>query len=385
MFLKVNNEFDLLDFSPKYVQFLKRPEHLTYLLLRRKIRRSWFNKKTNEHLEKRDLVANVSFKELALLQGVSIARISQNISELKNKWKVLKTGPRTGRELIFILGGYGYKDGKRTERYYDGTFVKEAQEKKREKELMEKTKGRKISLEEFLTNKIEQNLTQNLGELNTEFSEAKVRLEEKPLPEGVCSKGIESRIANLKDKKDLPLEAKGTQKNLPGKTIKEDGLTQKSSLPSQGWFHQGLSSQEVVASRYPQAYGSFKKKSPAEYNSNNLLILFCIEYHKKYGMMYSPSGNGANPFGGKDSSNLKVLLTGQSPEIMAKVIPYFMKNYEKIESLPKDRPSVSILYGWRNTIIPNCLLGEPKGSAAERGRRGEITDEEWEEERNDAF
>jgi len=207
---------------------------------------------------------------------------------------------------------------------------------------------------------------------------------------GVSTKGIDNRIENRKDKKHLPSEfSEGEQKNLLGKTVKEEGITEKISPPpappSQGWFHQGLSSEEVVASRFPKIYKRFEKKSSLNYNANDLLILFCIEYYKKYKLMYAPSGNGTSPFGGKDSSNLKTLLRSQSPEIMTKVIPYFMKNFEKV--IPyNDRPSVSILYGWRNTIIPNCLLGEiPKRSVGERGVRGGIVDEEWEEERNDVF
>lgn len=130
MFLKVKDEFDLLDFSPKYIQFLKSPEYVTYLLLKRRIRRRGFSKKVNEHIEKGRLVAQVSLTELALLQEVSPARISQNISELKNKWKVLKS-ERTGRESIFILGEYSYKDGRRTEVSYDATFIEEAEKNKR--------------------------------------------------------------------------------------------------------------------------------------------------------------------------------------------------------------------------------------------------------------
>jgi len=159
MFLKVKDEFDLLDFSPKYIQFLKSPEYLTYLLLRRRIRRRSFNKKVNEHLEKGELVAMVSLRELGLLQGVSRARISQLISKLKNKWKVLRIGERTGRELIFILGEHSYKDSRRTEASYDAIFIKEAKEIRKKKELMEQAKGRKVSLEEFLLSRTKVNLT----------------------------------------------------------------------------------------------------------------------------------------------------------------------------------------------------------------------------------
>lgn len=375
MFLKVKDEFDLLDFSPKYIQFLKSPEYLTYLLLKRRIRRRSCDKRINEHLERGDLVAHVSLVELALLQGVSSARVSQNVSELKNKWGVLKTIERTGRKSIFVLGEYLYEDGRRVETSYDAVFIREAEQGRREKEMMEQTEGRKVSLEEFLTRiKVRVKPT-----LNQSLAGANIRPTLKSIPEGVSGDGIDNGIDNGKDKKDLPSKTfEGTQKISIEKRVKEETLN-KEATSLQLWFSQGLSAEQMIAARYPQAYSRFKKKLPPKYNANDLLVLFCIEYYKKYKLMYAPSGNKASPFGGKDSSNLKGILRSQSPEIMVKVIPYFIENFERITHY-SDRPSVSILQGWRNTVIPNCLLGEiPEGKLGERGVRGEITDQEWEE------
>ncbi len=371
MFLKMENEFDLLDFSPKYIRFVKSPEYTTYLLLRRRIRRRSFNKKVTEYLKKDYLVASVSLNELALLQEVSVSRVSQYISELRNKWNVLKTGKRTGRELIYVLGKYSYEDGKRTEILYDDTFAREVEERKREKELMGQSEGRKISLEEFLANIVKPNSTQSLAELNTEFSSPKLRTRDNPAPKSVCGEGIDNRIDKRRDKKDLPEKISGVP--LEEKEIKE-------GLKERNFFGQGISAEETVARHFSQGYSHFKKRRSFQYNCNDLLILFCIEYYEKHKRMYSPSGKGNTIFGGKDSRNLKTLLRSQSPETLAKVIPYFIKNYEEIPGVPKDKPCISILYGWRNTIIPRCLLGTPALNSIERGRRGEITDEEWERE-----
>lgn len=202
------------------------------------------------------------------------------------------------------------------------------------------------------------------------------KTEQEKLSPNITSNNIKTNVLSSEKSED-------TQEILIGKEVKSP-IQKKSSPPS--WLTQGITPEQTVANHFPKMYGRFRKKTPSDYNANDLLILFCIEYYKKYKLMYAPSGNGISPFGGRDSSNLKILLRSQSPEIITKVIPYFIRQYEKIESLPRDRPSVSILYGWKNTIIPNCLLGEiPKRSVGERGIRGEITDKEWEEERNDVF
>lgn len=62
----------------------------------------------------------------------------------------------------------------------------------------------------------------------------------------------------------------------------------------------------MVAIRFPRNYSLFRKKTPSLYNCNDLIILFCLSYYKKYQIMYSAT------FGGTDSRNLKAILRSPS-------------------------------------------------------------------------
>lgn len=127
-------------------------------------------------------------------------------------------------------------------------------------------------------------------------------------------------------------------------------------------------STEDVKSRGSIMFERYKDKEIAEYNANDLAFYFREKYEKITGVRYSRITN-------KERGHLKELLDTFGAEVVVKGIDYLMENYH---TLINGYPSIAVLYGFRTSIIPSAVKGNPASRLDVR--ESKLTEEDIQEQ-----
>lgn len=125
------------------------------------------------------------------------------------------------------------------------------------------------------------------------------------------------------------------------------------------------STKDVSPKRRTQ-YDAFKEKEVENYNANDICYYFSDRYSDKIKVQYSRITN-------KDRGLAKKLLTDYGAETVVKVIDYLLDNYTQYIN---GYPSIAVLYGFRNSLVPSALKGKPK--AKDNVRETSLSDEDIE-------
>ena len=182
-------------------------------------------------------------------------------------------------------------------------------------------------------------------------------LEERPQ-----TRGIGKFLPTLETKAREPLETKVT---------KEKGKKRKESDFGFPKVEKEVYSTEDVKSRGSTMFARYKDKEIAEYNANDLAFYFREKYEKITGVRYSRITN-------KERGHLKELLDTFGAEVVAKGIDYLMENYHTLIS---GYPSIAVLYGFRTSIIPLAVKGNPASRLDVR--ESKLTEEDIQEQSKD--
>lgn len=189
-------------------------------------------------------------------------------------------------------------------------------------------------------------------------------LEERPQ-----TRGIGKFLPTLETKAEegvLPtLETKVTKER------KEKGKKRKESDFGFPKIEKEVYSTEDVKSRGSTMFARYKDKEIAEYNANDLAFYFREKYEKITGVRYSRITN-------KERGHLKELLDTFGAEVVAKGIDYLMENYHTLIS---GYPSIAVLYGFRTSIIPSAVKGNPASRLDVR--ESKLTEEDIQEQGKD--
>ena len=142
--------------------------------------------------------------------------------------------------------------------------------------------------------------------------------------------------------------------------------------------------QDLLAEFFPQqAEEEPKKKTskksykdiPVEkWNANHLLTYFNNKYSEVMGF-------GAGPITNKLRVLSKKLQEGYDNQTLVKVIDYYLENYKSMSYLPEGYPNFNILFGYRQSIIPEALnptarkntSSTKKGNMKSREYQGDTT------------
>ena len=187
------------------------------------------------------------------------------------------------------------------------------------------------------------------------ISDSPQTLEERPQTRGVG--------------KFLPtLETKETKET---KERKEKGKKRKESDFGFPKIEKEVYSTEDVKSRGSIMFERYKDKEIAEYNANDLAFYFREKYEKITGVRYGRITN-------KERGHLKELLDTFGAEVVVKGIDYLMENYHTLIS---GYPSIAVLYGFRTSIIPSAVKGNPASRLDVR--ESKLTEEDIQEQGKD--
>ena len=115
-------------------------------------------------------------------------------------------------------------------------------------------------------------------------------------------------------------------------------------------------------------FARYKDKEIAEYNANDLAFYFREKYEKITGVRYGRITN-------KERGHLKELLDTFGAEVVVKGIDYLMENYH---TLINGYPSIAVLYGFRTSIIPSAVKGNPASRLDVR--ESKLTEEDIQEQ-----
>lgn len=182
-------------------------------------------------------------------------------------------------------------------------------------------------------------------------------LEERPQ-----TRGIGKFLPTLETKAREPLETKVT---------KEKGKKRKDSDFGFPKVEKEVYSTEDVKSRGSIMFARYKDKEIAEYNANDLAFYFREKYEKITGVRYGRITN-------KERGHLKELLDTFGAEVVVKGIDYLMENYHTLIS---GYPSIAVLYGFRTSIIPSAVKGNPASKLDVR--ESKLTEEDIQEQSKD--
>lgn len=152
------------------------------------------------------------------------------------------------------------------------------------------------------------------------------------------------------------------------KERKEKGKKRKESDFGFPKVEKEVYSTEDVKSRGSTMFARYKDKEIAEYNANDLAFYFREKYEKITGVRYSRITN-------KERGHLKELLDTFGAEVVAKGIDYLMENYHTLIS---GYPSIAVLYGFRTSIIPSAVKGNPASRLDVR--ESKLTEEDIQEQ-----
>lgn len=179
------------------------------------------------------------------------------------------------------------------------------------------------------------------------------------LAERPQTRGIGKFLPTLETKAREPLETKVTKEK--GKKRKENDF----GFPK---VEKEVYSTEDVKSRGSTMFARYKDKEIAEYNANDLAFYFREKYEKITGVRYGRITN-------KERGHLKELLDTFGAEVVAKGIDYLMENYH---TLINGYPSIAVLYGFRTSIIPSAVKGNPASRLDVR--ESKLTEEDIQEQ-----
>ena len=166
----------------------------------------------------------------------------------------------------------------------------------------------------------------------------------------------------LETKAELTLETKVTKER------KEKGKKRKESDFGFPKIEKEVYSTKDVKSRGSSMFARYKDKEIAEYNANDLAFYFREKYENITGVRYSRITN-------KERGHLKELLDTFGAEVVAKGIDYLMGNYHTLIS---GYPSIAVLYGFRTSIIPSAVKGNPASRLDVR--ESKLTEEDIQEQ-----
>lgn len=190
-------------------------------------------------------------------------------------------------------------------------------------------------------------------------------LEERPQ-----TRGIGKFLPTLETKVDSALETKAREplETEVTKERKEKGKKRKESDFGFPKIEKEVYSTEDVKSRGSIMFARYKDKEIAEYNANDLAFYFREKYEKITGVRYGRITN-------KERGHLKELLDTFGAEVVAKGIDYLMENYHTLIS---GYPSIAVLYGFRTSIIPLAVKGNPASKLDVR--ESKLTEEDIQEQ-----
>ena len=187
-------------------------------------------------------------------------------------------------------------------------------------------------------------------------------LEERPQ-----TRGIGKFLPTLETKAESTLETKAREP-LETKVTKEKGKKRKDSDFGFPKVEKEVYSTEDVKSRGSTMFARYKDKEIAEYNANDLAFYFREKYEKITGVRYGRITN-------KERGHLKELLDTFGAEVVVKGIDYLMENYHTLIS---GYPSIAVLYGFRTSIIPSAVKGNPASKLDVR--ESKLTEEDIQEQ-----
>lgn len=198
-------------------------------------------------------------------------------------------------------------------------------------------------------------------------------LEERPQTRGIGKflPTLETKAeSTLETKAREPLETKAelTLETKVTKERKEKGKKRKESDFGFPKIEKEVYSTKDVKSRGSTMFARYKDKEIAEYNANDLAFYFREKYEKITGVRYSRITN-------KERGHLKELLDTFGAEVVAKGIDYLMENYHTLIS---GYPSIAVLYGFRTSIIPSAVKGNPASRLDVR--ESKLTEEDIQEQ-----
>ena len=210
-------------------------------------------------------------------------------------------------------------------------------------------------------------------------------LEERPQTRGVGkflptleTKAEEGVLPTLETKAESTLETKAREPletkaelTLETKVTKERKEKEKKRKESDFDFpkiEKEVYSTKDVKSRGSTMFARYKDKEISEYNANDLAFYFREKYENITGVRYSRITN-------KERGHLKELLDTFGAEVVAKGIDYLMENYHTLIS---GYPSIAVLYGFRTSIIPSAVKGNPTSRLDVR--ESKLTEEDIQEQ-----
>ncbi len=123
-----------------------------------------------------------------------------------------------------------------------------------------------------------------------------------------------------------------------------------------------------VRTRGITQYEKYKNKDVLEYNANDLAYYFSDSYERVTGVRYGKITN-------KERRHMKELLDTNGAEVVVKGIDYLMENYH---TLINGYPSIAVLYGFRTSIIPLAVKGNPTSRLDVR--ESKLTEEDIQEQ-----
>jgi hypothetical protein len=105
--------------------------------------------------------------------------------------------------------------------------------------------------------------------------------------------------------------------------------------------------EEFVVSVSSNVWNNYKRKSPSEYNANDLCRYFSTRFEEAIGVKYSR-------ITGKERKLAKDLLDTYGGDACVKSIEHLLAHHTKYID---GHPSISVLYGFRNSLFPDSAKG----------------------------
>lgn len=196
--------------------------------------------------------------------------------------------------------------------------------------------------------------------------DTKAKEEVIPTSKSKAKEALQSKASiTSSSKASLTLSSKGTIETIE-KERKDRGTHETPTLT-----REVFSTEKVKSKKGKTQFEKYKEKEIKDYHANDIGYYFSEKYESLIGYRYGKITN-------KDRSLMKQMIDMYSSETVVKGIDYLMKNYH---TLIDGYPSIPVLYGFRNTIIPSAEKGKTPSKLNVRETR--LSEEEIEQLKED--
>ena len=161
---------------------------------------------------------------------------------------------------------------------------------------------------------------------------------------------------------DSDIDIKGKPLGISLDSFLQPGSTDGKSSPFQPPKTETESMiEDILGSTAPQLPTN-KKKDKEPPNHSKFISRWKALYFSNFNVDY---GN----FTGKEHGHIKKLLKDYDVSTVLKAMDFYFKNYQSLEGVPSEYPTITIFYSWRQKIIPSSINGVIPSNNKKRNAR----------------